>query len=308
MAARLKSLPMQYAVYVFVRVVVCVLQALSYELARSAARLLAWLVHRVDKRHREVAKDNLRKAFPNQYSEAQIDRIVWNIYVNLCTMLVDIAQMRRRMHLHNYKQYTNFQLTPDVAEVFLSGRPILFLTGHFGNWEVAGYALGMFGIHVHAIARPLDNPYLDAYLRDFREQTGQSLLAKRGDFDRIDSVLAESGVLASLADQDAGHRGMFVDFFGRPASTHKSVALLSIEHNVPILVGGMPFIDGKFQMMCVDVIYPEDYRESRDPVREITQRFTSGLEKMIRQCPEQYFWVHRRWKSQPQPRVRKKAA
>jgi Kdo2-lipid IVA lauroyltransferase/acyltransferase len=76
---------------------------------------------------------------------------------------------------------------------------------------------------------------------------------------------------------------------------------------VPIIVGGMPFVDGKFQLLCVDVIYPEDYRDSRDPIREITQRFTSGLEKMIRQCPEQYFWVHRRWKSQPQPRGRKKA-
>ena len=307
MSARMKSRPVQYAIYLFVRIVVCVLQALPHDLACAFARVLAWFVHRIDKRHREVARENLARAFPNQFSDAQIEQIVRNIYANLCIMLVDIAQMRRRLHLHNSKHYTAFQLSPEVSEVFLSGRPILFVTGHFGNWEMAGYALGMFGIKLHAIARPLDNPYLDAYLREFRERTGQTLIAKRSDFDRIDSVLAEGGVLATLADQDAGHRGVFVDFFGRAASTHKSVALLSLEHNVPILVGGMPFIDGKFQMICVDVIYPEAYRDARDPVREITKRFSAGLEKMVRQCPEQYFWVHRRWKSQPQPRARKKA-
>lgn len=306
-AAKKKSPVIQFAVYLLVRLIVCVIQALSSEAAREAARFLAWCVHWLDKRHRDVAKENLRNAFPGQYTEAQIDQIVRDIYLHLCRVLVDIAQMRRRLHLHNYKKYTAFQLTPAVSEVFLSGRPILFLTGHFGNWEMAGYTIGLFGIQLHAVARPLDNPYLDAYLRDFRERTGQKLIAKRGDFDRIDSVLAEGGVLATLADQDAGHRGLFVDFFGRKASTHKSVALLALEHNVPIIVGGMPFVDGKFQLLCVDVIYPEDYRDSRDPIREITQRFTSGLEKMIRQCPEQYFWVHRRWKSQPQPRGRKKA-
>ncbi|MSU78071.1 MAG: lipid A biosynthesis acyltransferase [Gemmataceae bacterium] len=308
MSALLKTSAMQFAVYLLVRIIVCVMQALSYDSARAAARFLGWFVHGLDKRHREVARDNLRKAFPDQYSEAQIDQMVRDIYVHLCMIIVDIAQMRRRLHLHNYKTYSAFQLTPDVSEVFLSGRPILFASGHFGNWEMAGYTLGMFGIRLNAVARPLDNPYLDEYLRDFRERTGQRLIAKRGDFDRIDSVLAEGGVLAALADQDAGHRGMFVNFFGRLASTHKSVALLALEHNVPIIVGGMPFVDGKFQLLCVDVIYPEDYRESRDPIKEITQRFTTGLEKMVRQCPEQYFWVHRRWKSQPQPRVRKKAA
>src|SRR5207248_4059312 len=82
----------------------------------------------------------------------------------------------------------------------------------------------------------LDNPYLDDFLRRFRERTGQKILAKKGDFDFMRQILSRGGVLATLADQDAGQRGLFVDFFGRPASTHKAIALLALEHCVPILV------------------------------------------------------------------------
>src|SRR5258706_16456245 len=100
-----------------------------------------------------------------------------------------------------------------MAEVLLSGRPVLFVTGHFGNWEVAGMAFGLVGFRSHAIARPLDNPYVDDLLRSFRERTGQKLLAKQGDFANIEALLKSGGILATLADQDAGPRGLFVDFF-----------------------------------------------------------------------------------------------
>jgi KDO2-lipid IV(A) lauroyltransferase len=173
---------------------------------------------------------------------------------------------------------------------------------------MAGYWLGLVGIHAHAIARPLDNPYLDEFLRSFRERTGQKLLAKQGDFDRIDQVLAEGGMLATLADQDAGPRGLFVDFFGRPASTHKAIALLALEHNVPMVVAGTPKLDGKYHLWPFDIIFPEDYDKTPDAVRAITQRFTAGLEAMIREAPEQYFWVHRRWKHAPPVRKKKPLA
>src|ERR1019366_696090 len=171
---------------------------------------------------------------------------------------------------------------------------VLCVTGHFGNWELAGYSIGLFGFHAHAIARPLDNPYLDRYLRTFRERTGQKLLAKHGDFANMEKLLRDGGILATLGDQDAGPRGLFVDFFGRPASTHKAIALLALEHKVPMLVCGMPRIAGKHHLWAVDVIYPEDYEPHADPVRAITQRFTTDLETMIREAPEQYSWLHRR--------------
>jgi Kdo2-lipid IVA lauroyltransferase/acyltransferase len=195
-----------------------------------------------------------------------------------------------------------------VIDAMLSGRPLLIVTGHYGNWEMAGYVIGLAGFRTHAIARPLDNPFLDDFLRAFRERTGQRLLAKHGDFDKMQALLDSGGVIATLADQDAGQRGLFVDFFGRPASTHKAVALMAIEHRVPMVVVGTPKINGQYHISSADVIFPEDYDQSPDAVRKITQRFTTDLEDLVRLAPEQYFWVHRRWKHQPQPRKKKKAA
>ena len=106
--------------------------------------------------------------------------------------------------------------------------------------------------------------------------------------------------MATLADQDAGERGLFVDFFGRPASTHKAIALLALEHRVPLLVvlarnTGAPL---RYQIEVAELILPEDYENQPDAVRAITQRFTMALERGVRQSPQQYFWLHRRWKHQ----------
>lgn len=297
-----------YLVYLAVRIFVCVIQALSFETACRFAGFLAWVVYKVNKRHRLVAIENLHKAFPGQLSDEQIDRTVRGVYRHFCTMLIEIIYLPRYFHLHNHKQYQRMHEPAELMKVLLSGRPVLFVTGHFGNWELAGYALGLFGFQTHAIARPLDNPYLDDFLRSFRERTGQKLLAKHGDFDNIEELLRSGGILATLADQDAGQRGLFVDFFGRPASTHKAVALLAMEHNVPMVIVGSPKFDGLYRMSTIDVIDPQEYEKSPDAIRAITQRFTTGLETLIRRAPAQYFWLHRRWKHAPIERRKKKAA
>ncbi len=185
----------------------------------------------------------------------------------------------------------------------------MLVTGHFGNWELGGYAMAMLGFSSHAIARPLDNPFLDDYLRSFRERTGQKVLAKKGDFDEMQAILARGGILATLADQDAGQRGLFVDFFGRPASTHKAVALLSLEYNVPLVVIGTRKVGEpmRYRVDVGDVILPEEYQGKPDATRAITQRFTTALEKVVRAAPEQYFWLHRRWKHRPAAKKRRVA-
>lgn len=295
-----------YVTYLLVRVIVCIVQALSFAAACRFAELLGWLAYHINKRHREVARDNLRRAFPGK-AEAQIDHIVRQVYRHFCTVVVEIAHLPRRLHLSNWKKHIDLVDGERIVDRMLSGRPLLLVTGHIGNWELGGFILGLFGFSIHAIARPLDNPYLDDYLRKFREKTGGKLLAKRGDFDHVQAILRSGGVLGTLADQDAGQRGLFVDFFGRPASTHKAVALLALEHRVPMAVVGTAKIDGRYRILVEDVILPEDYENHPDSVRAITQRFTTALERMIQLAPEQYFWLHRRWKHAP-PKARRKTA
>lgn len=308
MADKSKSAVVDYLIYCAGRVLVCVLQALSFQAACAFARFLAWVAYHVDKRHRLVAQENLAKAFPGKYSEAEIDRLVRGVYRHFCTVMVEIVHTPRKMHVHNWKKHCGLINGRQIIDAMLSGRPLLIVTGHFGSWEMAGTIIGLAGFRTYAIARPLDNPYLDDYLRGFRERTGQKLLAKHGDFDKMQQILDGGGVIATLADQDAGQRGLFVDFFGRPASTHKAVALMALEHQVPMIVVGAPKRNGRYEINSADVILPEEYEKTSDAVRAMTQRFTSDLERLVRLAPEQYFWVHRRWKHQPQPRKRRKAA
>jgi KDO2-lipid IV(A) lauroyltransferase len=255
-----------------------------------------------------VARENLRHAFPHRYTEAQTDELVRRVYRHFCTMLMEIIHLPRCFHTNNWRRYFNLGSGKVIIGCLLSGRPVMIVTGHLGNWEMAGYALGLLGFTTHAVARPLDNPYLDDFLRSFRKKTGQKILAKKGDFDQMQALLESAGVIATLADQDAGQRGLFVNFFGRPASTHKAIALLALEHRVPLLVvGSLKMAEPlSYQVLAGDVIYPEEYQGKPDAVRAITQRFTSALEKLVRLAPGQYFWLHRRWKHQPaRPRKRR---
>jgi Kdo2-lipid IVA lauroyltransferase/acyltransferase len=293
-----------FAVYLAVRLVVCVLQALSPAKARAFARFLAWLAYRVDRRHREVARDNLRHAFPGRHSDAELDQLVRAVYRHFCTVLVEIAQVPRKLHVHNWRRAIDLVGGERTVAALTSGRPLLIVTGHFGNWEMAGFALGLLGFRTYAVARRLDNPHLDRFLRRFRQKTGQTILDKSGDYERIQAVLAGGGAIAMLADQDAGQRGLFVDYFGRPASTFKSIALLALEYRAALLVIAVPKVADplRYAVTCEDVILPEEYEGRPDAVRAITQRYTAALERAVRRHPDQYFWLHRRWKHQPPAR------
>ena len=135
---------------------------------------------------------------------------------------------------------------------------------------MGGYVLGLLGFTTHAIARRLDNRYLNDFLLHASASGRASESSyKNGDFERIQAVLAGGGVIATLGDQDAGQRGLFVDFFGRPASTHKAVALLALEYNVPMVVIGVPRVGEpmRYQIVAEDVILPEEYAGRPDAVR-----------------------------------------
>ncbi len=170
--------------------------------------------------------------------------------------------------------------------------------------------MGLFGFRTYAIARALDNPYLERFALHFRQRTGQTIIDKNNDYPFLTEVLKYGGKVATLADQDAGPKGMFVNFFGRPASTHKAVALMAMEFDAVMVVVGVPRVLREkyeqcadydpcsesslmfYEMRCVDVIDPREYASDPNAVQSITQRYTTALEGFIREYPEQYFWLH----------------
>ena len=163
------------------------------------------------------------------------------------------------------------------------------------------------------VARDLDNPWLHKWFLKFRESTGNSLISKQGASTELVQAMEAGRNVSLLCDQDAGRRGVFVDFFGKPASTYKSIALLALQHDALVVLGGAYRLPDdcqhnsrwrQFNLTTEAVIDSRDYQDA-DAVPQLTQAFTAALESLIRRAPEQYFWVHRRWKTPPREKKSK---
>ena len=299
-----------YSVYLLVRLIVGTAQAMSVEQSYAFARMLAKVLDLANKRHRKIGIENLKQAFGDRYTEEERDRLIRAVYLHFCTMLMEILHIPRKLHPTTWRDRITLVGHEKIVDRLLKGGPLIMLTGHFGNWEMAGYLFGVFGFPPNSVARTLDNKYLDDFLRGFRERTGQKMIPKKGGYDQMLDVLRTGGVLSFLADQDAGERGMYVDFFGRPASTHKAIALMAIEHKAPVVVGYARRIGPgfRYEVGCTELIDPSELTGGADDARLLTQRYTSALEAIIRRDPDQYLWLHRRWKHQPKPRKSKAVA
>jgi len=311
-------------VFLFVRLAACIVQSVPSAVALWFADQIAWALYQFVPARRRVALENIAAAYPELAADsAASHRIVRAMYRHFMRATVESLLMPRKFHVTNWRAFADLYPGTPVLAALQSGRPALIVTAHFGNWELAGYLLGAVGFRTHAIARVLDNPYLERFVLRLRQSTGQTIIAKKDDFDRLTTVLRNGGKVATLADQDAGQRGLFVDFFGRPASTHKAVALMAMEFDAVMLVLGVPRVkrtgratlpapagmDSTYYAIEVeDVIDPREYVTRPDAVKAITQRYTSALERLIRRHPEQYFWLHRRWKHQPKAREKAKPA
>ena len=304
------------AVYGAVRTVCAVLGMLNVRTTRLLARGLAHLLMRMPAKlaRRDVARENLAAAFPH-WDPARIDRCLFEMYVHLGRLVAEFVQFPRQVTLETCREVMVFRNRRASVRALCSGRPVLLLGGHFGNWEASTMAFGLFGFPMGVVARKLKNPHLEAWLDRERRRSGHRLYWKRGGYDGMLELLEAGGNLGLLCDQDAGSRGIFCDFFGRPASTIKSLALLAIQHDALVVVGyGRRLPDApearwaRYEIGCEAVLDPRDYADRRDAVPAMTQAYTEALERSVRRSPEQYFWVHRRWKSQPRVRKKKLAA
>lgn len=287
-----------------------------------AQRLLAWslaflvccLLPRRMTRY-DLAFQNIRESFGDQYSDAEIDRMIFRMWMHFVRLVAEVVQFPRHVFCENIHDIVEFHRREPVIRALLSDRPVIMLSGHFGNWETSIATFGLFGFPMGVVARTLDNPYLDEWFRRFRESTGHVMIDKRGGGQEMVERLERKQHLALLCDQDAGKRGVFVDFFGRPASTFKSIALLALQHDALICVGTSVRLPDnshrsgwvRFELSCDAILDPREMTGS-DPIHELTQRFTAALEQAVRRSPEQYFWVHRRWKSRPEERTRLRRA
>jgi KDO2-lipid IV(A) lauroyltransferase len=250
---------------------------------------------------RERAREHLRAAYGAALSVREMDRITLRSMQQMTMMAMEVLFTPRLVNEWTWSRYIRLKDLGPALDVLLTRRGAILVTGHYGSWELVGFTLAALGLPLTAVMRPLDNPWLNAYLLDTRAKRGLDLLFKKGAIGSADDILRSGGLLGFIADQNAGRKGAFVDFFGRKASTYKSIALLAIEHRVPILVGYARRLsdDFEYEVGCNRVILPEEWSGRDDEVMWITQEYTRAIESFVREAPEQYLWIHRRWKSRP---------
>ena len=287
--------------YLALRGLVTFMHCFDVEPNLATAAGVGRLFCRLLPRHHNRAIENLSRSFPDWPAE-RINEVASRSVQNMFQLImVDAMVMPRLITASSWPRYLHIGRLQSAMERLIRNEPTLFITGHVGNWELLGYSLVVLGYPLYALARPLDNPLLNDWIMGIREARGMHIITKFGATPALQKVMRTGGRIAFIADQNAGIQGLFVPFFGRLASSYKSIGLLAMRYRVPIAVGFAHRINGRFEYKLTvnDVIQPDDWKSRPDPLFYITARYNRSLEMAIRAEPEQYLWAHRRWKSRP---------
>lgn len=299
--ARNQSALVNWSQYLAVRGVAALEQCFSVDQNLSTAASIGSFFHRANRTRRRRAERNIAMSFPD-WSPEKVSRTAERSMQHMFQLfMVDALVTPRLITPHSWPSYITLGNVTPILDRLIRGEPMILITGHYGNWELLGHFFALIGYPVVALARPIDNPLINKWVLDLREARGTKIVTKWGATPILQETLQRGGRLGFIADQNAGDGGMFVPFFGRLASTYKSIGLLAMRYNVPILVGGATRIRGKlhYELKCTDCITPDDWADQPDPLFYITARYNRALEHAILAAPEQYLWLHRRWKSRP---------
>jgi KDO2-lipid IV(A) lauroyltransferase len=295
-----------YLLYMVLRVLLVFLYLFDVETNLRTACFLGRLMWKYYHRGRKRALDNLRASYPEK-SQQWIQQTGRRSFEQIVMLAVDVLYTPRLVNKHNWRHYSRFKNAERAKWMMKEGRGVLMVGAHYGNFEIVGYMMGLFGFNIYSIARPLDNRFVNNYLYGVRERVGQKIIDKKGAAELMGKMTAEGATLGFIADQDAGRKGIFVDFFGRKASTYKSIGLLAITGNIPIVVGYSRRIGNRFffELGVSRIILPEEWADKDDPLRWVTAEYTKAIENFVRDDPTQYWWLHRRWKHRPKEEMQK---
>jgi KDO2-lipid IV(A) lauroyltransferase len=288
---------LQYAVaWTFVKTLGVLPRPLARWLAAGGARLLLLLRPKL----LQIAEFNLKLAFP-EWTEAQRRAVLEKMTRNLGWMAAEFARFPKYT-----KDNIENVLVLDGHENFLEGynrkNGVLYLTGHIGAWELSSYAHALYGFPLHYMARPLDNRPLDALVNRYRGLSGNKPIFKNESARTMLRVLKDAGTVGVLADQNTmPEEGIFVDFFGTPACATTGIARVAL-HTDAAVVPGYAYWDENLEKYRLRFEPPMELVRTGDTERDVaenTQRFAKVIEEIIRKYPEQWVWIHARWKNRP---------
>lgn len=296
------SLVIDFLAYLTLRLLVAVIGCMPTDMTDSLCRRLAWLLAVPIGIRRHSINETYAQVFPSMPKHTQ-RRLTLEMWRHLLIMACEVVWAQRRIHRSNWGDYVQFRGNREMLLHLLDVRPTVMVTGHFGNFEVGGYLLGVMGLRTTSIARRLDNAWLHDWVTRFRSVKGQDMVDKNGCAADIDAHLTAGGTLSLLADQHAGNKGLWVDFCGVPASCHKALALFTLTSGAPMLVGytrRFGLRPMQFESCLVDAADPAaDTNQVTGSTGDLTRWYNQVLEQIIDTSPEQYWWLHRRWRDPP---------
>ncbi len=281
-------------------IVIQVLRILPRPIARAVAVSIAFALYLLLPRLRHVGRRNLELALP-ELSTKERRRILRGVYSSLGRLLAEIPKFSSytRANVDRVAIYDGFE---NFERARSRGKGVVFMTAHLGGWEIGSFVHSLHGNPLHVVMRALDNQYLDAYTRRLRSLHGNTLIDKDEFARGVLSALRKGETVGVLMDTNmlAGE-GEFVDFFGMPASTTTSVARLAMRTDAAV-VPAFTIWDqrlGKYRIHFEPML--ETIRTGDDNADAVanTARYTKSIEAIIRRYPEQWLWVHRRWKTRP---------
>lgn len=292
-----------YCVYLLLRQIVCIVQALSQEAAEAFGFGLAFLGCKILRIRHRLVDENLRHAFP-ELSSRQRDALQLKMWRHLMLLTIETIHAERKIHLTNWKKYVTLKNEQPALKAMYDGRPVLLVVAHLGNFEFAGYILGLIGIPAYTVARTLDNPHLERFVAEFRHSTGQYIIPKDHAAPMLEEALGYGKTVAIVADQHAGQKGVWVQSFGREVSAYKAIPVMSRAFHAPMCLSS-PIRQGEklfcFTITVERVLEPDSPEAAEMNVKDLTQWYNTVYEEMIRRTPHQYWWIHDRWK----PRAKK---
>jgi Kdo2-lipid IVA lauroyltransferase/acyltransferase len=296
--------------YWAVRALLLAARVLPWRLLRAIGIMAGRLGYLLDARHRAIALESVQRSFPEE-SSAQHRAVVRGCYRHIGLSAVEFARLAAvpREEIRRLWPLTDEQIRL-LTELNAERPAPIFVTGHVGLWEMCGLAYSAQGWRVDSIARPLDNPRINALVDSARERFGQRILAKRGALVAALHALKQGTPVAMLLDQNAGEHGVFVPLFGRLASTLPTAAEIAMRTGSPIVcvTCWRDEANGVHRIRLGRVIRTGQWDGPRDEryraeVLRITAEYTLNIEDAVREHPEQWLWLHRRWKTRPPQEV-----
>jgi len=274
-----------------------VLGSIPRETGIRIGKMIGGLLLVLDKKHRHIATDNVSRAFGWPPGSKRVRQIVRQVFNNLGTMLFEIA-WANQLDPKQHSQYFRITGREHYGRAMEKDRGALLLTAHMGNWELFTIIAHMAKIPANVVYRPLDSQALDDAVKQIRCRFGAQLIPTKYAFYKIAKTLKKKACVAMLMDQNVDYyNGVFVDFFGRRACTNHGMAYMALRTGAPVVPVFMLREKDGFRAVVLPEISLTRTGDFQKDIELNTEKFNQAIEAIVRQYPDQWFWVHQRWKT-----------